>query len=215
MTSLYEAWQTLSEPWQLAFDQAWAAYQDNCCPVGSIILDPNGAVVAQAHNRVRTVDATARELADTRLAHAPLNALAQIPTVTQHLPAQVYTTLEPCIMCMGAATTLRVPTVKYASPEFFSGAILAITSSRTIPALAELRLSTEGPLDNPISDLFLHLYVAFHSWASPDGVIARSYRANRPTLYTKARVIAEAVEEFRLSADRSLEKTISELPIQL
>ncbi len=201
MTELTEAWDQLGELWQLAFAQAWAAYQDGCCPVGALLLDPAGAVVAQARNRVRASHTRSRELADTKIAHAALNALVQIPTATEHIPTSLYLTFEPCQMCLGATVLYRIQHVHFGSADFFAGAT-ALTKEP--PAIAELGPRIHGPLNNSVCDLFLHLYIAYHAWQSPAGPIAQAYALREPAVYSRANSLAELLEPFRISAQTPL-----------
>jgi tRNA(Arg) A34 adenosine deaminase TadA len=194
MSNLREAWDRLPEPWQLVFNQAWIAYQKECVPAGAIILDSFGAVVSQAHNRVQASGAYPEAISGTRISHAPLNALVQIPTVTRHVPAALYTTIEPCMMCLGAAILTKVTTVSFASREFYGGATSHILD---IPAITDTQPKVLGPLDSPIADLFLHLYVAFHSWISPNGALATAYAEQNPELFRRSTEIAEQMQPLR------------------
>ena len=85
-----------------ALAEARAAAERGEVPVGAVIVDPNGSVVASAGNRTR-------ELSDPS-AHAEMLALraACAASGTQRLPNHdLYVTLEPCAMCAGviAAST--------------------------------------------------------------------------------------------------------------
>jgi tRNA(Arg) A34 adenosine deaminase TadA len=215
MTELEDAWQSLPEPWQLAYSQAWAAYQDRCCPVGAVILDPEGAVVSQARNRVRSTHTPYRDLADTRVAHAGLNALAQIPSVTQHIPWAMYSTIEPCMMCIGALVTLRVQNLFFASTESYAGAakIVANASKGEVRSIADLMPNIHGPIANPISDLFLDLYVAYHSWMSPSGPVARAYEIHYPSLYRRAWATAEVFEPHRKPKGSTLSEVLAMIDV--
>ncbi|GAA1025719.1 hypothetical protein GCM10009557_00740 [Virgisporangium ochraceum] len=209
MTGLREAWEKLDEPWQLAFNQAWIAYQNDCCPAGTVILDAAGAIVAQANNRVRTIDTNARELADTSLAHAAINALTQIPTVTQHVPDALYSTIEPCLMCMGAIVINGLRRLHFATADFFAG---ATSLNQSYPPAVELWPKLDGPHSGPISSIFQCLYVAFHAWITPDGPVARAYSTNRADLYKRSQAVAEIVEPYKRSKGTALKEVFSSLP---
>ena len=90
----------------LALDQARAAADLGEVPVGCVVVDADGEVIAAAHNRTRT-DASP-------LAHAELLAIDAAVKATGYerlLGCTVFVTLEPCFMCAGAlvhARALRV-----------------------------------------------------------------------------------------------------------
>ena len=75
-------------------------------PVAALVLDPEGEIVAEAHNRTRAdSDPTAHaEVLALRAAAARLGDWR----LEGHT---LYATLEPCAMCAGAAVLARVRTV--------------------------------------------------------------------------------------------------------
>jgi tRNA(adenine34) deaminase len=68
----------LPEHWRSAFRQAWAAYVAGTIAVGAVVVDPYGVIAADARNRVFAGDPPRHQLAGSWLAHAELNAIAQI-----------------------------------------------------------------------------------------------------------------------------------------
>ena len=77
-------------------------------PVGAVILDPAGNVVAQAHNE--------RELTGDPTAHAELLAIQRVGKQTGSWRLEDLTlvvTLEPCAMCAGAIVAARIPRVVF------------------------------------------------------------------------------------------------------
>ena len=85
------------EVWmRMALDEARRAVEVGEVPVGCVVLDPHGEVVARGHNMTNaTKDPTA---------HAELVALRSMANVAQAHTLVV--TLEPCIMCASALRML-------------------------------------------------------------------------------------------------------------
>jgi tRNA(adenine34) deaminase len=93
---------------QKAIEQAIAAQKIDEVPVGAVIVDAGGQMIAQDHNRtisncdpsahaeVNVLRAAARQLKNYRLSSTTL-----------------YVTVEPCVMCMGAIVHARVKTVVF------------------------------------------------------------------------------------------------------
>ena len=95
------------EHWCGAFRQAWAAYGASTIPVGAVVVDPHGVIAAEASNRIFDVgDPPRGQLARSWLAHAKLNAVAQIDAERTGMPEgwAVYSTWEPRPLCAGAIT---------------------------------------------------------------------------------------------------------------
>jgi tRNA(adenine34) deaminase len=87
-------------------------------PVGALIVGPDGAVLAQAHNEVETrCDATA---------HAELLAIRAALTQKGNKYLEgctLYVTLEPCPMCAGAIAHARLSKLVFGAYDPKSGGV--------------------------------------------------------------------------------------------
>ena len=113
-----EAWATLSEPWQLAMSEAWTSWRGGSAGVGCVILDGEGTIAAVGRNRMLEPPSEPNVLASTPLAHAEMNALAQLP-IGDHSNCTLYTTFEPCLMCASTILTYRIRRVQYGAADPF------------------------------------------------------------------------------------------------
>jgi tRNA(Arg) A34 adenosine deaminase TadA len=103
---------------ELALSEARAAAQRGEVPVGAVLVDPQGRVVAQAGNRTR-------ELHDPT-AHAEILAIREAcaNAASERLPAHaLYVTLEPCAMCATAISAARIARVYYGASDPKSGGV--------------------------------------------------------------------------------------------
>ncbi len=104
-------------PMEQALAEARAALAHGDVPVGAVLLDPSGQVVAAAHNRCRAdSDPTA---------HAEMLVLsaAARQAGTERLDGHtLVVTLEPCAMCAMAAVWARVERIVYGAPDPKAGA---------------------------------------------------------------------------------------------
>lgn len=101
-----------------ALDEARLAAAAGDVPVGAVVADETGAVIASAHNR-REVDADPT-------AHAELLAIraAAAARASWRLDGcSLVVTLEPCTMCAGAAVLSRLARVVYAADDPKAGAV--------------------------------------------------------------------------------------------
>jgi tRNA(Arg) A34 adenosine deaminase TadA len=102
----------------LALDEARAAAARGEVPVGAVLLDPRGRVVAQAGNRTR-------ERSDPS-AHAEMLVIraACAAAGSERLPGHVlYVTLEPCAMCAAAIAAARIARLVYGAADPKSGGV--------------------------------------------------------------------------------------------
>jgi tRNA(Ile)-lysidine synthase len=105
------------EAMRQALAQAQIAATQGEVPVGAVILQ-HGMVIAKAHNR-------SRELGDmTQHAELEVLRLATQALKTPYLTdCTLVVTLEPCLMCLGAALEARVSRIVFAARNPKSGAL--------------------------------------------------------------------------------------------
>lgn len=109
---------TFASHMDAALAEARAAAARGEVPVGAVIVDPAGAVVAAAGNRTR-------ELSDPT-AHAEILALraACAAAGSERLPGHaLYVTLEPCAMCAAAIAAARISRLCYGAADPKSGGV--------------------------------------------------------------------------------------------
>lgn len=101
-----------------ALDEARAAATRGEVPVGAVISDAGGAIIAAAGNRTR-------ELADPT-AHAELLAIRAACAALDSerlLGCTLTVTLEPCAMCAAAIAAARVERLVYGASDPKSGGV--------------------------------------------------------------------------------------------
>lgn len=100
---------------QQAFAQARKAFERDEVPVGALVVNERGIIVARSYNCV--------ERMHSQSAHAEIRALAKATKKLGDWRLErhwLYVTLEPCSMCMGLITLSRIEGVIFAaaSPLF-------------------------------------------------------------------------------------------------
>ena len=100
-----------------ALDEARRGAADGEVPVGAVVV-MDGTIVARAHNApIALADPTA---------HAEVLALRAAGEKRGNYRltgATLYATVEPCVMCCGAALHARVARVVYGAPDPKAGAV--------------------------------------------------------------------------------------------
>lgn len=112
----------------LAFEQAEAAAAEGDIPVGAVLTDKGGRILATAGNRVeRDVDPTA---------HAEILALriaTKLRGPRNLTDCVLITTLEPCLMCAGAIALSRVAGVVFGAADARAGCLVSAADAECLP----------------------------------------------------------------------------------
>lgn len=100
-----------------ALKEAKKAYKKGEVPVGAIIVK-NNRVIARSYNK--------KETKNNAIMHAELDVIKKACNKlnTWHLDdCTLYTTLEPCLMCIGAIIQSRISSLYYSSSNINFGEI--------------------------------------------------------------------------------------------
>jgi tRNA(Arg) A34 adenosine deaminase TadA len=152
-------------------------------PVGAVVTDGPGRVVARGRNRIFDVPGDGA-LGGSRLAHAEINALLALSSAETYEGWTLYSALEPCHACLASAFAVRIGTLSYAARDAYGGAVGKLLPSRDHLAHP---LRVVGPLDGPAGVVPEVLLVAHFLWRRPEGDVVRFYEEHRPELVALAR----------------------------
>ena len=97
-----------------ALEEARKGLSEGGLPIGSVLVDKRGQIVARGHNlRVQSGDPTA---------HAETVCLRNAGRRRDWADLTLVSTLSPCIMCTGTALLFRIPRVIIGENRNFKGA---------------------------------------------------------------------------------------------
>jgi tRNA(Arg) A34 adenosine deaminase TadA len=130
-----------------ALEEARRAEAVGEVPIGAVAV-VGGRVVGAGFNRpISAVDPTA---------HAEMLALREAASALGNYrltELDLYVTLEPCLMCVGALVHARVKTVIFGAREPRTGALVSATRALDIPSLNHRFEIVEGVLEEECRDL--------------------------------------------------------------
>lgn len=138
---------------QSALEQAGLAFAHGEVPVGAVVLDENGQLIASGFNRtIADRDPTAHaEIIALRLAAKALD--------NYRLPgASLFVTLEPCVMCMGAMLHARLRRVVYGATDPKTGACGSILSVQALPQINHQTQVSGGVLADECGELLRRFF---------------------------------------------------------
>jgi tRNA(adenine34) deaminase len=173
----------VSLPWQACLEEAWSAYCVGCVPVGAAVMDAAGQILSRGRNRIGERQGEANTLYGHSLAHAEVNALACLPAdgLDRH-SLSLYTTMEPCPLCMGALYMSGVRQLHFAARDAYAGSTNMLGAT---PYLSRKPVRVFPPSSPELEMLLIALHTEFElqrpvamteqlleTWASavPEGV---------------------------------------------
>ena len=140
---------------QRALEQASAAALTGEVPVGALVTDSAGQVLAEAGNAcIRNHDPSA---------HAEMLAIRAAAALmgNYRLPGcRLYVTLEPCVMCAGLCIQARIGTIVYGAADPKAGALHSCYKIGSDGQLNHAPIVRGGLLAREASDLLVGFFRA-------------------------------------------------------
>lgn len=151
-------WDSISPPWQATMELVWEAYCDNCLPIAAIVTDANGTILARGRNRIRGKRTNPHDFRPgNRLAHAEVEALNNLDydRVDRH-SCILYTSTEPCPMCLGTFYMSGLRTLHYASRDPYAGSVNLLGKT---PYLSVKSIQIVEPSSLELETIIMAFYV--------------------------------------------------------
>lgn len=131
--SFDRAWGELTPAVRRSLELAYAALVAGGLPVGSVLTDARGTIMAEGRNRAYDPPGGSDALQGTPLAHAEMNVLAAVRTGEDLSGTTLWSTHDPCSMCAAAAAFVGVGTVRYVAPDPWAVAAAADSGADSAP----------------------------------------------------------------------------------
>ena len=122
------------------------AQEAGSSPVGAVLVDASGQVVAEGQNRTGEKFGPER-VGGMGLAHAEMDAFFRAGKLKDPETLTLYTSLEPCLMCGGGSALLGIGRVVWATDDAWGGSGRLIAWDQH-PAMKDTRVT-----QTPFADL--------------------------------------------------------------
>ena len=159
-----EVWDYLPEPWRACVELAWESYRAGSLPIGAVVADAHGNVLSRGRNRIHERSGENGYLFGHKLAHAEINALVTMD-YDRSDPCVLYTTTEPCPLCVGATRMADVRELHYAAREPWGGSAAMF---ETVPYLKRGNVRVVGPENGRLEEILVALQVERFLRLKPD-----------------------------------------------
>ena len=135
-----------------AYQEAEKAFEEDEVPVGCVIVK-DGKIVARAHNR--------KEKKNSAIFHAEIECINKATKKLNNWNLKgcdMYVTLEPCMMCTGAAVNSRVDRIVFGCRDPKGGALVSNVEFRKISGLNHYPEIEEGVLADRCSEILKEFF---------------------------------------------------------
>lgn len=141
------------EKWmRLALEEAEQAFFEDEVPVGAVMVK-DGELVAKWHNR--------KEQTNSPLGHAELELIQQVALKLDRWrlsDCDLYVTLEPCLMCVGACLQARIRKLVFACRDPKAGAVKSLYNCAEDQRLNHQIEVVEGVLAEEASEMLTKFF---------------------------------------------------------
>lgn len=113
-------WNMLTPEWQKVFELCWEAFCEGNLPIAAIITDQEGNILSTGKNNLNI----SHKFLNSRVDHAETECVQMLdamkyPDLKSYI---LYTSMEPCPMCMGTIVMGNLRKVRIASRDPWAGA---------------------------------------------------------------------------------------------
>jgi tRNA(adenine34) deaminase len=174
-------WSDLIPPWQACFKLAWEAYCDECVPIGAVVTNAGGQIISGGRNRIVDRTFPGGNSHSKPLAHAEVEALQGVNygAIDPH-SCILYTTTEPCPMCMGTYYMSGLRTLLFAARDPYAGSTDLLG---TTWYLSHKPIKVSGPapeLESAIIAMFVERELGYYCGKLPVGIFWEKYGSVLP-----------------------------------
>lgn len=137
---------------KLAYKEAEKAFMEDEVPVGCVIVK-DGKVIAKAHNK--------KEKKNSAIFHAEIECINKATKKLNNWNLKgcdMYVTLEPCMMCTGAAVNSRIDRIIFGCRDPKGGALVSNVEFKKIGGLNHYPEIEEGVLSDQCSEILKEFF---------------------------------------------------------
>lgn len=150
-------------------------------PIGAVVVDMGGKILSRGRNHRKDEEADKGEICGNHLAHAELNALLKIASLSKTVlhKSTLYTTLQPCPLCFGAFYMSGVRELRYAARDAYAGSDDLLGKT---PYLSVKPIHVIPPQDEELEQMIIALFAAetLADFANRPDVVVEAERKIQP-----------------------------------
>ena len=186
--------------WEELISLAVEGYNAGSLGISAAIADQEGNILAKGRNQLSDNLESCNQIKMTSVAHAEINALHNlVPERQRDQELVLYTTVEPCPMCLGAVAMSQIRKIVVGSADPYAGSIRLLKKD---PYLTKKGISTVFEQGRIEEVCFALHYMSLKRYVRPGHVIFDQIKERYPA-YTKK--LDNLFESAELPLDKPLD----------
>lgn len=186
--------------WNELVRLAVEGYNAGSLGIAAAIADQDGAIMAKGRNQLSDSLDSCNKIKMTSIAHAEMNALNNLPPERQQdRSLTLFTTVEPCPMCLGAVAMSSIRKIVIGSADPYAGSIRLLAKDDYLTKKGISAVFVGGRAEEICYALH---YLSLRRYVRPNHVIFDQVRSRYPA-YTKK--LDELIDSQQLTLDGPIE----------
>jgi tRNA(adenine34) deaminase len=200
-------YESLSKPWQVCVDLAWEAYCAGSLPIAAVIVDDVETIIATGRNRIFEAEKVGPYLSNNPLAHAEVNAILALRKDVKPSNLTLYTTTEPCPLCMGALRMTGFVNAVYACRDPWAG---CSSMTENVPYLKNKKMRVEYLANETFENVLTAMLLEAHGERNLRGEFYEAWQNVTPKGSKAARYLFDTKVLKTLSREKAMAKEMLE-----
>lgn len=159
---------SINKIWNKCFQLTVDSLRAGNLAIASVITDSNYNIISMGTNQTINNYSSFNKISNSLIAHSEINAIYNLPKKhAQRRDLILFTTVEPCPMCLGAIAMSRIRSIHIASRDTWAGSTNLLEKTSYLKG-KEISVTFNNDTSIERFFLLLHVYSLFRNTKIPE-----------------------------------------------
>ena len=159
---------SINKIWNKCFQLTVDSLRAGNLAIASVITDSNYNIISMGTNQTINNYSSFNKISNSSIAHSEINAIYNLPKKhAQRRDLILFTTVEPCPMCLGAIAMSRIRSIHIASRDTWAGSANLLEKTSYLKG-KEISVTFNNDTSIERFFLLLHVYSLFRNTKIPE-----------------------------------------------
>jgi len=159
---------SINKIWNKCFQLTVDSLRAGNFAIASVITDSNYSIISMGTNQTINNYSSINKISDSLIAHSEINTIYNLPKKhAQRRDLILFTTVEPCPMCLGAIAMSRIRSILIASRDTWAGSANLLEKTSYLKG-KEISVTFNNDTSIERFFLLLHVYSLFRNAKVPE-----------------------------------------------